>query len=797
MSNLSHRISTHYPSSLYILLYSSMQNKISFIVILILIHCTVLMSQDKSISLAGIRDRVSITIDTWGVCHINASNEEDMFFAQGWNAARDRLFQFEVWRLQASGTAASVLGEKELKRDIGARLFKFRGDMTKEMNHYHPRGSIILKSFVMGINAYIKQVLDGEEPLPVEFKLLGIKPGYWTEEIVISRHQGLLSNVQAELKLARQIKEYGEEAVLKTNYFHPHIPDLTIDHFITKEILNKDILGPYNAFRVPIKFGANEINIEKLNDGSNNWVLHGSKTKSGFPILANDPHRAITVPSLRYITHLQSPGWNVIGGGEPTIPAISIGHNEYGAWGLTIFETDAEDLLIYKINPANKNEYWYNGKWTKMKLINDTIYIKDKDPHFVVHRYTKDGPITFLDDTLHIAAAVRCGWLEIGCSPYLASLRMNQSKSWSEFKKACSLSYIPAENMIWADRSGNIGWQVVGITPIRNTYSGMVPVPGDGRYTWAGYLPILKRPGKFNPAAGFIATANENLTSKSYLYKNALGYSWADPFRGKRIHEVLSESKKFTLEEMRALQVDYLAIPAREMVPILTMIHVESQKEKEVLNLLKNWDYKLTSHSIAATVYQEWENQLEKNIIALSPIPTLTNLSTKLIVDYIKNPTLIFPKNSVQQRDSLMKNALSTAIDMLEKRLGSDRDQWQYGQINNKHAHLIHALSQDGPKELKEILNVGPMPRAGYENTVGSTGSGLRQSSGASFRMVIDLSDWDSMMATNSPGQSGNPKSNHYKDLFPLWAKDEYFPLYYSKEKIDLVKEREIVLNAR
>lgn len=774
-----------------------MQNKISFILILIQIHCAVLTSQDKSISLAGIRDKVTITIDTWGVCHIMASNEEDMFYAQGWNAARDRLFQFEVWRLQASGTAASVLGEKELKRDIGARLFKFRGDMNKEMNHYHPRGSLILKSFVMGINAYIKQILDGEEPLPVEFKLLGIKPGYWTEEIVISRHQGLLSNVQAELKLARQVMEYGKEAVLKTNYFHPHIPDLTMDPFITKEILDKDILAPYNAFRVPIKFGANEINIEKLNDGSNNWVLHGSKTKSGFPILANDPHRAITVPSLRYITHLQSPGWNVIGGGEPTIPAISIGHNEYGAWGLTIFETDAEDLLIYKINPANKNEYWYKGKWTKMKLIEDTIYIKDKSPLYIVHRYTKDGPVTFLDDTLHIAAAVRCGWLEIGCSPYLASLRMNQSKSWSEFKKACSFSYIPAENMIWADKSGNIGWQVVGITPIRNTHSGMVPVPGDGRYSWAGYLPILKRPGKFNPATGIIATANENLTSKSYLYKNALGYTWADPFRGNRIREVLSESKKYTLEEMRALQVDYLAIPAREMVPVLTKIHVEKQKEKEVLNLLKNWDYKLTTNSIAAAVYQEWENQLEKNIIALSPIPALTNLSTKMIVDYIKNPTLIFPKNSVQLRDSLMKNAMSTAIDVLEKRLGSDMDQWQYGQINNKHTHLIHALSQDGPKELKEILNVGPLPRGGYENTVGSTGSGLRQLSGASFRIIIDLSDWDSMMATNSPGQSGNPRSNHYKDLFPLWAKDEYFPLYYSKEKIDLVKEREIVLNAK
>ncbi len=779
---------------LKVLLYSSMHYRILFSLLIELLSNRLLFSQDKVISVPGLHDKVTITIDTWGVCHIKATNEEDMFFAQGWNAARDRLFQFEVWRLQATGTAASVLGERELKRDIGARLFKFRGDMNKEMNHYHPKGSMIIKSFVKGINAYIRQVQEGEEPLPTEFKLLGIQPGFWTEEIVISRHQGLLSNVQAELRLARQIKEYGKEAVLKTNYFHPHIPDLTMDTLITKEMVNKDLLGPYNAFRVPIKWTANDINIEKLNDGSNNWVVNGSKTKSGFPILANDPHRAITVPSLRYITHLQSPGWNVIGGGEPTIPAISIGHNENGAWGLTIFETDAEDLLIYKINPTNRNEYWYKGKWTKMKLIEDTIYIKDKAPHYVVHRYTKDGPITFLDDTLHIAAAVKCGWLEIGCSPYLASLRMNQSKSWIEFKKACSYSYIPAENMIWADKNGNIGWQVVGITPIRKTHSGMVPVPGDGRYEWDGYLPVLKRPSKFNPAEGFIATANENLASVAYPYKKALGFVWADPFRGNRVREVLSESKKVTLDEMRSLQVDYLSIPARELVPYLTKMHFENPKQMEAIQLLKKWDYKLTTHSVAASIYQEWENQLEKMIIALSPIPALNNISTKLIVDYIKYPSLIFTKDSLHQRDELLKNALNTTMNILEKRLGINMSQWQYGQAKNKHAYLSHALSQEAYEPLKVLLNAGPLPRGGYENTVGSTGSGLRQSSGASFRIIVDLADWDSMIATNSPGQSGNPMSNHYKDLFPLWANDEYFPLYFSKEKIDQVKEQEIVL---
>ncbi len=348
--------------------------------------------------------------------------------------------------------------------------------------------------------------------------------------------------------------------------------------------------------------------------------------------------------------------------------------------------------------------------------------------------------------------------------------------------------------MIWADKNGNIGWQVVGITPIRKTHSGMVPVPGDGRYEWDGYLPVLKRPGKFNPAEGFIATANENLVSASYPYKKALGFVWADPFRGNRVREVLSESKKVTLDEMRALQVDYLSIPARELVPYLTKMHFENPKQMEAIQLLKKWDYKLTTHSVAASIYQEWENQLEKMIIALSPIPALNNISTKLIVDYIKYPSLIFTKDSLHQRDELLKNALNTTMNILEKRLGINMSQWQYGQAKNKHAYLSHALSQEAYEPLKVLLNAGPLPRGGYENTVGSTGSGLRQSSGASFRIIVDLADWDSMIATNSPGQSGNPMSNHYKDLFPLWANDEYFPLYFSKEKIDQVKEQEIIL---
>lgn len=751
---------------------------------------------NDSIRIKGLKSKVNITIDQYGVSHISADNESDMFFAQGWNAAKDRLFQFEMWRMQASGTAAASLGENEIKRDIGVRLFKFRGDMNKELNHYHPRGASIIRSYVKGINAYIKLVLDGEEPLPLEFKALNILPKYWTEEIVISRHQGLLANVQDELKTARDVLQYGKEAVIKYSNFHPHIPDLNIDPFITKEILDQDLLAPYNAFRGPLKFSSALLNTEKLYDGSNNWVISGKKTESGYPILANDPHRAITVPSLRYITHLESPGWNVIGGGEPTIPGISIGHNAYGAWGLTIFGTDAEDLFIYKLNPNDSNQYWYQGKWKQMKRIRDTIYVKDKPSIAIVHRYTVHGPVTYINGSTHVAAAVKCGWLEMGCSPYLASLRMNQSKTWTEFKQACNYSNIPAENMIWADKKGNIGWQVVGITPIRNTHSGMVPVTGDGKYRWDGYLPIYKRPGKYNPKDGFISTANQHLADTAYPYKNALGFEWADPFRGNRIKEVLAENKKFTISDVKSLQVDYMAIPARTLLTLL--LPAISQTNDELTNKaiieLKKWNYTLNPESIAATIYQEWEGQIESELIKELPNKKLTNISTVSIIHFIQNPSTLYASNELDRRNELINRAFINTISKISVRLGNDISHWQYGQLKNKHSYLIHPLAASSDTRWNESLNVGPLPRGGYENTVGSTGSALRQSSGASFRIIVDLKDWDSMIATNSPGQSGNPASKHYKDLFSLWARDEYFPLYYSKGKIESIKESVIRL---
>ncbi|MYI07639.1 MAG: penicillin acylase family protein, partial [Gemmatimonadetes bacterium] len=460
-----------------------------------------------TLTVPGLQAPVEIVRDRWGINHIYAETEYDLFFAQGYAAARDRLFQFEVWRAQATGTVAEMLGPDELERDIGFRLFKYRGDMTVEMNHYHDRGSLIIPAYVDGVNAYIAETETNPELLPIEFNLLGVRPKRWTPEVVISRHQGLLGNIGAELRYGRAVAAVGADAVKRVANFHPGDPDIELDPAIDGALLSQDILGLYNAFRGSVRFRREHLVPEHRGDeeafarlesamrepdpldwpdqeslGSNNWVVSGRLSESGYPLMANDPHRAQSAPSLRYWVHLVGPGWNVIGGGEPEIPGVSIGHNGYGAWGLTVFRTDGEDLYVYETDPDNPNRYRYRDGWEEMTVITEEIPVKGQAPHTAEFKYTRHGPVVFADTRNNVAYAVRAAWLEPGGAPYLASLRMDQAKTWEEFVEACNYSNIPGENMIWADREGNIGWQAVGIAPIRRNWSGLVPVPGDGRY---------------------------------------------------------------------------------------------------------------------------------------------------------------------------------------------------------------------------------------------------------------------------------------------------------------------------
>ncbi len=756
----------------------------------------------ETLRLPGLEQTVEIIVDTWGIPHIYAQTENDLFFAQGWNVARDRLFQLEVWRRQATGTVAEWLGPSAIERDHGTRLFRFRGDMEREMAYYHPRGGQIIRSFVRGINAYIDWVKDNPTAMPPEFAALDLEPGYWTPEVVISRHQGLLGNIEEELNYGRQVARLGADRLAELSWFHPNEPDLRLDPKIDTAALREDILRLYHAFRQSLDARNMALSGDLDSrggdaDGSNNWVVNGERTASGYPMLANDPHRTVAVPSLRYMAHLAAPGWNVIGGGEPSIPGISIGHNEYGAWGLTVFDTDAEDLYVYEINPQNRNEYRYQGQWAPMQVLTDTIRVRGQAPVVVELKYTRHGPVVFEDTARHLAYTVRCGWLEIGGAPYLASLRMDQARTWEEFRDACRYSHIPGENMVWADRAGNIGWQAVGIAPVRPNWSGLVPVPGDGSYEWAGYLPIQARPHVYNPESGIIVTANENVTPRDYAFPDALSYEWAEPYRGHRVREVLSSGRRLTLMDMMQLQTDYHSLPARQLVPLLEELTAADARTEEARRRLLDWDFVMDKTSIPATVYLAWENQLRRRLLGLLDLPANSQdiyLPLKRVIDWLTVPDGRFGRDPLRGRDAFLLTALDAAVAEATQRLGRDMNRWQYGQATNKHVRLDHAFSAVFPAELQRKVNLPPLPRAGYGYTPGATGNGLRQTHGATFRVIFDLADWDLGLGTSAPGQSGHPDDPHYRDLYEMWANDRYFPLFYSRGKVESVREQSFLL---
>jgi penicillin amidase len=777
--------------------------------------------QRESLRIKGLSQSVRIIKDRWGISHIYAQNQKDLFFAQGFNVARDRLFQLEVWRRQATGTLAEILGPKALKKDIGARLLKARVDMKEELNHYHPDGEEIITSFVSGINSYIENTRKNPALLPIEFQLLGITPGYWTPEVVVSRHNGLFRNVRYEVAFAQAVHMIGSQKVRSLLNLQPKHPDLVPHEGVDLSLFKRDILETYFASRTPVRFKPEDIvdsslrakdaaptplqspNIplsfippfaqleQEMYQGSNNWIIKGDLTFSGSPIMANDPHRSLQIPSLRYWVHLNAPGWNVIGGGEPCLPGISIGHNDHGAWGLTIFAIDQEDLYVYETNMLNPLQYRYQGNWEEMRVVKETIPVKGEAPVTVDLKFTRHGPILYEDNELNKAYALRAAWLEVGGAPYLASLRMDQAKNWEEFRDACSFSHTPSENMVWADINNNIGWQAVGITPLRENWDGLLPVPGDGSYEWQGYLPIMDLPHSINPPEGFFATANQHNIPNGYPY--SVGFIWTDPYRFSRLQEVLGSARKFTMTDMMELQHDFLSIPARTLVPLLKGQTTKKEKVEKARQMLLSWNCMMDADSIAATIYQSWQKRLSQNVWNLYIAEEVREIfpirSLKKMVDLLLAPNGTFGPNPTDACDILLIQSLEEAIQDIEERLGPDKTQWRYGQKKFHHITIKHLLSEAVNEGIRTTLDLGPEPRGGNNNTVNKTSSGFNQTSGGSFRIIANLEDWDTSLGTNSPGQSGNPDSSHYSDLFRMWLKGKYFPIFFSKDKVQSAAE--------
>ncbi len=775
----------------------------------------------EPLAVAGLSEPVEILRDRWGIAHIYARTELDLFFAQGYNVARDRLFQLELWRRQATGTMAEIVGPRALSADRGARLLRFRGDMAGELARYHPRGAEIVGAFVRGINAYVEATERDPALLPVEFRALGLRPGRWTPEVVVSRHNGLFRNATQEVQAARLVRLLGEDRARDLLNLHPGRPRLTPDPALDLGALGDDTLAAYRASRASIRFRPEDVEpayrgkplpeeppAEKAGAagietrGSNNWALASDRTASGAPIMANDPHRTIDLPSLRYWVHLVAPGWDVIGGGEPALPGVSIGHNQRGAWGFTIFPIDQEDLYAYQTDPADPSRYRYRGGWESMRAGREAVPVKGRGVVEVDLKFTRHGPVIHEDRAGRRAYALRAAWLEEGSAPYLASLRVDQASTWAEFREAAGHFRTPSENLVWADRDGQVGWQAVGLAPIRRGWDGLLPVPGDGRFEWDGFLPPAELPSEANPARGWFASANQDNLPPGYPH--AVGFQWAEPFRFDRLVEALGPPRRLGLDDLTRLQQDELLPTARSLVPLLVRLRPAGEPARRARDRLATWDFVMGRDSVPAAIHATWEKAVRAAVWerlvppeAREILPARQLPMGPMIRRLVAPEADVFGADPVAGRDALLLGALDRAVDELGRRLGPEMDRWRYGQPALKHATLRHPLGEAVEPGLRARLDLGPLPRGGSAHTVNSTSDADNQATGASFRIIADAGDWDRSLGTNAPGQSGDPASPHYRDLFAPWAEGGYFPVAYSRLKVESVTESRILLIPR
>ncbi|QIN78472.1 penicillin acylase family protein [Rubrobacter marinus] len=768
----------------------------------------------------GLSGPVEILVDRWGVPHVYASSSDDAFFAQGFNAARDRLWQIDLWRRRGLGLLAEAFGPSFVEKDRASRLFLYRDEMRREWLSYGSDTKRVVAAFVLGVNEYVRLTEEDPKLLPEEFRLAGYRPAYWSpEDVARIRSHGLYKNLTFEAERARVLREFGPETdELRSRLEPPR--EVEVPEGLDLSLIPDDVLAVYALATTPPVLGAdvaaNPAGAEKPPEGSNNWVVSPSRTATGRPILANDPHRALSVPSLRYVAHLSAPGMDVIGAGEPALPGISIGHNGKIAFGLTIFSIDQEDLYVYETNPENPNEYRYKGRWEPMEVEHQSVPVRDGEPVEVEMKFTRHGPVVYEDPGKHVAFAVRAAWLEPGMAPYLGSMDYMRVKDWDGFLAAMNRWGSPGENQVYADDAGNIGWKPGGLVPRRPNWDGLLPVPGDGRYEWDGFLDADELPVEFNPQRGWVATANQMNLPEGYPHEEkGVGFEWYAPYRYERVSEALEGVEGHALGDSVSLQNDHLSVPARRICARLDGVRCDDPKTEEALGMLRGWDHVLSPDSAPAALFEVWyrlylrpalfERALEGTVppekladavAAATPLEDLA-ADARADLDLLEKPDGRLGPEPEKTLVEIVVSSLGRAVEHLEGLLGSDRKGWEWGRLH--HSLLTHPLSALVDEEKRERLNVGPAPRGGSGDTVGNTAyrADFRQTGGSSFRIVVDVGEWDGSLFMNSPGQSGDPESQHYSDLFEGWAEGGAFPLLYSREEVEEATEARIVLEPK
>ncbi|MEA1015767.1 penicillin acylase family protein [Sphingosinicella sp. LY1275] len=760
------------------------------------------VSRTRQLVGAGLAAPIEIVDDPWGVPHIRAQSIPDAFFGQGYVVARDRLFQIDLSHRRELGRMAEAFGPEFAVHDAAARLFLFRGDLDAELARVPENILACARAYVAGINARIDEVAADPALLPLEYGILGVRPLKWDiRDLVLAR--GSFGSVRDEIRRARLAGMGLLELDAVVAPLRPVWP-LRVPEGLDAAAVSEADLGVLRLGGLP--FGAlvpepepdpaqgagpslAAISAsERAQAGSNAWTIGPQRSATGRPILANDPHLGIGGFGPRHVAHLTAPGLDVIGGGSPGLPGIMQGHTDRFAFGRTNFHIDQEDLFVLELHPDDAERYRHEGAWRRFDRVEVSIPVKGAPPHRATLRYAAQGPVVSHDPARRRATALAAVELRPGASGAFAMIAINLARDWESLREAAFRFHPSPTNFHYADIDGNHGWQVIGFAPVRKKGDGLMPVPGDGRYDWTGVRDFRSLPNEYNPAKGWFASANQNNLPEGWPRDRIPAFSFRDPYRYDRIADVLSAQPKHGIADSLALLEDTVSTPARQLVALLPAKGTAATEP--ALAMLRGWDGRLEADSGPAALYQILWRELGKRMLAaIVPAPArklVDEIAPSVLLGLLARPDARLGHDPEAARDSLLDAALAAAWAKAREQLGPDPAAWRWGNLHQ--VRIRHPLSRI-PAIAKAFPPIEGGGSGGDSYTVMARwvrgAPSWHVAGGASYLQVIDVGNWDASVMLNLPGNSNDPRSPHYRDLYEPWIKGEMQPMLFSRAAVD------------
>jgi penicillin amidase len=808
------------------------------------------------LNVAGLQDNVEILRDEWGIPHIYATNLHDLFFAQGYTQAQDRWWQMEFWRHVGSGSIGELVGKKDslIGTDMFIRTLGWRHVAEQEVKTCDEQALSRLQAFSDGVNAYIMN--RGPSKLALEYSVLGmtgvkfkIEPWTPADSLVFAKMMAwdLGPSENHEQDRATLYELLGQE--MADQLLTPPWPYGTRPTILQPEDLPvssrtgfTQTVSENKHIDINTMVADNPLpSINLLFDsgegiGSNNWVVSGKMTQSGMPLLANDPHLGIQMPSIWYEIGLhchpangESP-LDVVGFTFAVTPGIIIGHNNSIAWGVTNVGPDVFDLYQIHVNPDNPLQYEWNGEWRDMTVRDETLTFGDgKEPVTFKVRETHLGPI-INDNKIDKETGQITGfnnedplalrWTALDPSTLMQSVtKLNMATDWDEFRDALRYWDVPAQNFIYADIKGNIGYQTPGRIPIRaKNDSGLVPSPGwTDEFEWKGFIPFDDLPRIYNPERGYIATSNQAVVPLEYYdqlaqklgegFNYTISREWDYGYRAERVVELLKEKAPHTIATFQAIQGDNKCISAEELLPYLANLRFDDAKLADARDWLLDWNYQFDMDNPQAALYAEFWTKLVNNLFDDQVTEDIVihggDREMQAIFPLMSEPNDtwwddVTTKDVVETRDDILVRSFSEAYNDTVTALGKDPTKWKWGDLH-KAFFISNPLGLSGIGLIENVVNRGPYAASGSTGTVNNTvwytdAGDFSVKWVPSMRMIVDLSDFTNSVTINTTGQSGHPYSQHYNDMIDLWRNIKYHPMLWTQDQVEKAAVNTLVL---